>query len=62
MPLFLGLDGVWLAMPISNVVLSAVVVPLMWSHILRQRQKMNEAIYLLQRPIAFMAGNITLLQ
>ncbi len=39
LPQFLGLEGVWLAMPISNIVLASIIIPMMWRHILRQRSQ-----------------------
>jgi len=30
LPQFMGLDGVWLAMPLSNVALSGLVIWLLW--------------------------------
>ncbi|WP_281545537.1 MATE family efflux transporter [Grimontia sp. SpTr1] len=42
LPKFYGLEGVWLAMPISNVVLASVVIPVMWHDILKQRKKRPE--------------------
>jgi Na+-driven multidrug efflux pump len=30
LPMFMGLDGIWLAMPLSNVALSGVVIWLLW--------------------------------
>lgn len=30
LPLWLGIDGIWLSMPLSNVVLSLIVAPLLW--------------------------------
>ncbi len=38
LPLFWGIEGVWLSMPISNVVLASIVVPLMWRHIFKQKK------------------------
>lgn len=38
LPLFWGITGIWLSMPISNVLLASIVVPLMWRDILKQRQ------------------------
>ncbi|MBE1273756.1 MATE family efflux transporter [Enterovibrio baiacu] len=38
MPKLFGLQGVWLAMPLSNIVLASIVIPLMWRHIKRQRR------------------------
>lgn len=38
LPLFWGLEGVWLAMPLSNILLASIVVPFMWHHILTQRK------------------------
>jgi putative MATE family efflux protein len=33
LPKLLGVNGVWLAMPISNVVIFAIVAPMVWRHI-----------------------------
>ncbi len=38
MPNLFGLQGVWMAMPLSNIVLASIVIPLMWRHIKRQRR------------------------
>ncbi|MDD1780252.1 MATE family efflux transporter [Enterovibrio sp. ZSDZ35] len=37
MPKLYGLNGVWMSMPLSNVVLASIVLPVMWHHILKQR-------------------------
>ncbi|WP_407334095.1 MATE family efflux transporter [Enterovibrio sp. 27052020O] len=39
LPKFYGVDGVWLAMPISNLVLASMVLPVMWHDILAQKRK-----------------------
>lgn len=38
LPRFYGVEGVWLSMPLSNVVLASIVLPVMWRHIYRQRR------------------------
>ncbi|PKF49282.1 MATE family efflux transporter [Enterovibrio nigricans] len=37
LPKLYGLNGVWMSMPLSNVVLASIVLPIMWHHILKQR-------------------------
>ncbi|MEZ8140969.1 multidrug efflux protein [Enterovibrio norvegicus FF-162] len=39
LPKFYGVEGVWLAMPISNIVLASIVLPVMWNDIYRQKRK-----------------------
>ncbi|WP_392339464.1 MATE family efflux transporter [Moritella marina] len=38
LPQWLGVDGIWLALPLSNIVLFAIVAPLVW-HDIKQREK-----------------------
>ncbi|WP_076413290.1 MATE family efflux transporter [Shewanella sp. UCD-KL12] len=45
LPKFLGLSGVWLAMPISNVVMFLIVAPMVWHHI--NATKKGETVELL---------------
>ncbi|MBV7300723.1 MATE family efflux transporter [Enterovibrio paralichthyis] len=40
LPRIYGVDGVWMSMPISNVVLASIVIPVMWRHIYRQKRTM----------------------
>ncbi|MDD1793698.1 MATE family efflux transporter [Enterovibrio makurazakiensis] len=37
LPRMYGVEGVWMSMPLSNVVLASVVIPIMWRHILKQQ-------------------------
>nr|WP_232313369.1 MATE family efflux transporter [Enterovibrio coralii] len=37
LPKLYGVTGVWMSMPLSNVVLASIVLPIMWRHILKQR-------------------------
>ncbi|MDX2321440.1 MAG: MATE family efflux transporter [Moritella sp.] len=41
LPQWLGVDGIWLALPLSNIVLFVIVAPLVWQDI-KQREKMAE--------------------
>ncbi|PKH08099.1 MATE family efflux transporter [Moritella sp. Urea-trap-13] len=38
LPQWLGVDGIWLALPLSNIVLFVIVAPLVW-HDIKQREK-----------------------
>ncbi|MFT7684216.1 MAG: Na+-driven multidrug efflux pump, partial [Moritella dasanensis] len=38
LPQWLGVDGIWLALPLSNIVLFAIVAPLVW-HDIKQREQ-----------------------
>lgn len=44
LPTIWGLNGVWLSMPISNVVLALVVVPIMWRDIFKRKNVLQVAI------------------
>lgn len=37
MPLLMGLDGVWLAVPLSNIVLAFLVIPVVWHDVNKKR-------------------------
>ena len=39
LPLWLGIDGIWLSMPLSNVVLSLIVAPILWQGIANHDDK-----------------------
>lgn len=44
LPQWLGVDGIWLSVPISNIVLTLIVAPLLWRDIQRSSQKHSELI------------------
>ncbi|MGF1724649.1 MATE family efflux transporter [Photobacterium nomapromontoriensis] len=44
MPLLMGLDGVWLAVPLSNIVLAIFVIPLVWHDVNKKRSLHNTGI------------------
>lgn len=37
LPKFMGVDGVWLAMPLSNIALCSVVIPLVYFDVKKRR-------------------------
>lgn len=44
LPTIWGLNGVWLSMPISNIVLASVVLPIMWRDILKKKNSYKDAM------------------
>ncbi|WP_028766796.1 MATE family efflux transporter [Shewanella fidelis] len=42
LPKFLGVNGVWMAMPLSNIALCLVVVPMVWFDIRSRAKKANQ--------------------
>ncbi len=44
LPFFWGLEGVWLAMPLSTIFLAIIVVPYMWYHILTQGKNTSSSL------------------
>ena len=43
LPQWLGVDGVWLSVPLSNILLAAIVVPLVWKDI--QKKQRNDVSF-----------------
>lgn len=41
LPRWIGIDGVWLAMPISNIVLIACITPMVWRHLSAQKMMIS---------------------
>jgi len=42
LPVWFGIDGVWLAMPLSNIALISVVAPMVWKHVKLQKTMHQE--------------------
>lgn len=37
LPKWFGIDGVWLAMPVSNIALIICIAPMVWNHLKTQK-------------------------
>lgn len=43
LPQWLGLDGIWLSVPLSNVVLSMVIIPMLWADVRNKQQGLTHS-------------------
>jgi Na+-driven multidrug efflux pump len=42
LPKWFGINGIWLALPLSNIVLALIVAPLLWNDVQRSSNNNSE--------------------